>query len=95
MRSPEFFVEKYPEDKWGIGFRYYPPDLNAGETITSCTVTVPDGLTPVGDAIIDNVNKTVAQVITDGTENKVYRVKFETHTSVGYIFVDEIVVKIR
>lgn len=90
----EYFVEKYPEDKWAIGFKFLPPDLNSGETLTACAVVVPTGLTPVGDAIIDNVNKTVAQVIVGGTENKIYKVRFKTTTSVGYIFVDDIIVKV-
>ena len=90
----EYFVEKYPEDKWAIGFKFLPPDLDIGETLTACDVVVPSGLTQVGDAVIDNVNKTAAIVITGGTVNKLYRIKFKTTTSVGYIFVDEIVVRV-
>lgn len=98
IRRPEPYVEKYTDDKWAVGFIYYPPDLNEGETITACTAVITgfdSQLTVVGDTIIDNDNKTATAVITGGTSGKVYTVTFKTTTSVSYIFVDVIKVRIK
>jgi hypothetical protein len=96
MVKKEFLVDKFTGEEWGIGFKFYPPDLNIGETITSCTTSVsPSGLELHGDPIIDNPNRTVTQVVRGGTSNYTYTVTFNTTISNGYVFVDQILVRIK
>jgi hypothetical protein len=96
MDKKEYLIEKYAGEEWGIGFKFYPPDLNLGETITDCITSVsPSGLELHGDTIIDIDNRTVTQVVRGGTSGVTYTVTFNTTISNGYVFVDNIIIRIK
>jgi hypothetical protein len=92
----EFLINKFSGEEWGVGFKFFPPDLNVGETITTCVATVtPSGLEIHGDAIIDKDDRTVTQVIRGGTSGITYTVTFTTEISNGYVFIDQVLVRIK
>ena len=89
-------IEKAVDGKFPIGLKYYPPDLDAAETISSVTAAVsPTGLTLGTPAKSGNE---VSVEISAGTVNNIYKVQFKVTTSGGKIFNhptrDSIVVKI-
>ena len=85
-------VKKRVNEKFAIGFEYISPDLEAGETISSASVTVPSGLTAVGSEVISGAE--VSQIISGGTVDTDYVVTFLVTTSAGHIFEDKIIVRI-
>jgi hypothetical protein len=96
MATRDFIILKYSAEKWAIGFRFFPPDLNEAETISSVETEISpaDGnLSKVGDPSIDQDK--VSQVIQGGASGQTYEVYFEVTTSVGFIFKDKITIKVR
>jgi hypothetical protein len=97
LRIPE--VTKHPNEKFAIGLKYIPPDLDldAAESISSCAVaispSVAGGLAVVGNVVIDD--DTVSQMVKDGVNDVEYYVTFLTTLSTGSIYEDKILVKIR
>jgi len=93
--TPE--LTKRPDEMYPVGIKLVSPDLEQGETIQSCTVTItPDeagGLKTSGSVVIDQ--DTVEQVIYGGIAGSEYRVYFETITSGGHVYEDMIFVKVR
>lgn len=85
---------KHTNEQYYIGFEYISPDIESGETITACDVTVsPVGLTLSGAAVI--TGNEVAQFIAGGVSGTSYIVTFKTTISSGNIFVDEMRVHIK
>jgi len=90
-------IEKAVGGVFPVGLRYFAPDLDVGETISSATVTVsPAGGLILGAVVIDG--NEVSASIESGTIENTYKVQFKVTTSSGKIFQhptrDSIVVKI-
>ena len=86
-------ITKRVNEKFAIGFKYGPPDLEEGDKIDSCVSTVGTGLTKDGDPSVELDE--VSQMISGGTLNADYTVTFQVTTSVGHIYEDKITVQIR
>ena len=87
-------ITKQVGEKFAIGFNLKSPDLESGETISSCTAAVsPAGLTLTGAVVIDGSE--VAQMIESGTTATEYVVTFTITTSAGHIYLPEYLVKIE
>ena len=88
---------KSPEEMFAVGLEYISPDLDEGEELVSCEVTItPDeaaGLKKQGNLVIE---PTIAsQMIYGGEVDREYYVHFKTTTSVNHIYQDSIFVKVR
>ena len=90
--STTAIIEKRPNEKFAIGFKYTTPDIATGEHIDSVTATVDTGLTPEGSAAVIGTD-TVSQVVSGGTAGSEYHVVFKVTTSALYIFEDVYCVK--
>jgi len=90
-------LKKRNSEQFPIGWKFYEPELKAGETIVSCVCAVSPseigGLTLVGLPIIDV--DTVSQMIADGVNGHDYYVTYRVTTSVGNIFEGTILVFVR
>lgn len=91
--STTAYIEKRPNEKFAIGFKYTTPDIATGEHIDAVTATVDTGLTQDGSAAIVGTD-TVSQVVSGGTADSEYHVVFKVTTSAGYIFEDVYCVKV-
>lgn len=91
MAQPIFY--KKVDESYPIGLIYSAPDLASGETISSAVVTVdPTGLSLDGAPVSSGAK--VSQSISGGILGKRYTLKFKVTTSVGYEYVDTILVEI-
>jgi len=89
-------LTKSPNEKFAVGLKYISPDLSAGATLLSCTVTLsPDDGTMKTSGSPEISSPNVSQVIYDGTDGSNYYVIFKTTTSEGNIFEDSIFIKVR
>jgi len=78
-------VEKGSAGVLTVRLRYWPQDLNAGETITAVESSVsPAGLTLVGLPGIDG--EEVYQKVSGGVAGTDYVVQFVVHTSAGQTY---------
>ncbi len=76
-----------------VGFRYTSDRLDAGQTISTCTVAItPTGLTAVGSASISS--NVVTQIVSGGTVDVEYFMTFTTTLSDATVYVDEIVLRV-
>jgi hypothetical protein len=81
----QFFVEKAFAEKFKIGLIYWPPDVDAVNTIVSATATVsPAGLLLDGD--VERSGSQVLQMISGGTSGVLYTVQFTVTTLDGSIY---------
>jgi hypothetical protein len=72
------------DEKFYIGLKYRPPDLNVGETIISADATAsPAGLTLGAVIIMENE---VTVLVSGGTAGTEYLVQFKITTSIGNVF---------
>lgn len=86
-------VPKGTGEKFQVGFRYTSDRLDAGQTISSCVVSIsPSGLTEVGAPNISN--NVVTQIVSGGTAGVEYYMTFTTTLSDGSNFIDDIVVMV-
>ncbi len=89
-------LSKKVAETFPIGFKYHPPDLESGETISSCTVAVTGSdsvLTAVSPAAVSS--NQVSSVIAAGTAGVEYTVRFTMTTSSGKIFLDDWIVNVE
>ncbi len=78
-------ITKAVAESFPIGFEVQPPDLEVGQTISSCTAAVlPSGLTLSGAVTIDGDE--VSQLIAGGTAGVDYTVTFTVNTSAPATF---------
>jgi len=95
MRIPQ--VTKKPDEMFAIGLKYVTPDLEEGQSILECEVSIkPDeigGLKKSGQPVIDT--PIVSQVVYGGLDKKEYYASFKVVTSGGHIYEDTIFVKVR
>jgi len=90
-------VEKGPNGILTVRCRYWPPDLNDGETISQVESSVtPPGLTLNGAPGISGA--WVTQTVSGGTSGVDYLLKFKVTTSIGQVYehpdIDSVVVKV-
>jgi len=90
-------LQKAPAEQFAIGLKYESPDLDEGQRIVSCTVSIsPSGagaLEVDGGPVIET--DIVSQMIKGGTHGEDYYVKFLSVTSIGHIYEDSIFVRVR
>jgi len=95
MAQPLFL--KYSGEKIPVGWILSPPEIDAGETIASCVVTidplVSGELEAVGSVIIGS-EPSAAQMLAGGLENEEYVVTYEMTTSGSKIIIKKIIVRI-
>ena len=90
-------LQKTPSEQFAVGLKYESPDLDEGQRIVSCTVTITpteaSGLEVDGNPVIET--DIVSQMIKGGVDGNDYYVKFTTVTSVGHVYEDSIFVRVR
>ena len=93
----QFIVEKAPPEKFKIGLYYWPPDVDATNTIITATaVATPTGLDLDGAVVI--TGQQVMQMMHGGAVGQDYMVQFTITTSDGSIYAspdhDAIIVRV-
>jgi hypothetical protein len=95
MRIPQ--VTKKPNEMFPVGLKYTTPDLDEGESIVGCEVTITPneqgGLRASGSPVIDT--PIASQMIYSGLDGHEYYVNFKVTTSGGHVYQDSIFVKVR
>ncbi len=90
-------LQKAPAEQFAVGLKYESPDLDEGQRIVSCTVTIQPvetgGLEVDGSPVIEH--DIVSQMIKGGVHGSDYYVKFLSVTSIGHIYEDSIFVRVR
>ena len=84
-------LKKSSTELFPVGFKYASDKLDAGQTISSCVVTItPTGLTALGSPSISG--NVVTQTISGGTSGAEYSMSFATTLSDATVYTDEIVI---
>lgn len=93
---PQAIVEKSVDGKFPIGLKYYPPDLEASESISSVSASVSPTSLTLGTPT--KSGNEISVEISSGTAGTNYKVQFKMTTSTGKIFnhpvKDSIIVKV-
>ena len=90
-------MDKRVNEKFPIGLKYQAPDLEEGDTLASAIVSIlpseTNGLEVVGNAVVEEDE--VTQTVQKGISGHDYYVTFKVTTTLGNVYEDKILVKVR